>query len=138
MPVALLLLIAAGAGWAWWTGRLKGVTFDDGAAAAAFLIGLRFATTGKRLVGLPLMAAAVAWGLYRRRPKPAPLMPADEARKLLGVAPEASLAEIRDAHRRLITRVHPDAGGSAELATRVNAARDALVADLNRRTPRAS
>ena len=37
-----------------------------------------------------------------------------------------------------IARVHPDAGGSAELAVRVNAARDALVAEMNRHTPRAS
>jgi DnaJ homolog subfamily C member 19 len=55
---------------------------------------------------------------------------------LLGVGERATLQEIRDAHRRLIARVHPDAGGSAELAIRVNAARDALIAELNR--PRAS
>jgi curved DNA-binding protein CbpA len=65
-------------------------------------------------------------------------MASDEARRLLGVRSDASLAEIREAHRRLIARVHPDAGGSAELATRVNAARDALVAEMNRRPPRAS
>ena len=38
------------------------------------------------------------------------------------------------AHRRMIARVHPDAGGSAGLATRVNAARDALIAELKRRS----
>ena len=38
----------------------------------------------------------------------------------------------------VIARVHPDAGGSAELARRVNLARDTLVAELNCRTPRAS
>jgi curved DNA-binding protein CbpA len=65
-------------------------------------------------------------------------MPVEDARRLLGVGPEASLAEIRDAHRRLIARVHPDSGGSAELANRVNVARDTLVAEMNRRTPRAS
>ena len=51
----------------------------------------------------------------------------------------ATLQEIRDAHRRLIARVHPDAGGSAELAHRVNAARDTLLAEtMNRKPPRAS
>ena len=65
-------------------------------------------------------------------------MPIDEARALLGVGPEASLADIRAAHRRLIARVHPDAGGSAELAHKVNAARDTLVVELNRRKARAS
>jgi DnaJ homolog subfamily C member 19 len=65
-------------------------------------------------------------------------MPPSEARALLGVRDDATLAEIREAHRRLIARVHPDTGGSAELATRVNAARDALVAELNRTPPSAS
>jgi curved DNA-binding protein CbpA len=61
-----------------------------------------------------------------------------EARALLGVDEAATLADIRAAHRRLITRVHPDTGGSAELANRINVARDTLVAEMNRRTPRAS
>ncbi len=34
---------------------------------------------------------------------------------------------IRAAHPRLIAGVHPDRGGSAELARRVNAARDLLL-----------
>ena len=65
-------------------------------------------------------------------------MPPAEARALLGLDESASLADIREAHRRLIAKVHPDAGGSAELATRVNMARDALVAEAGRRSPRAS
>lgn len=138
MPLPLLLLIAAGLGWAWWTGRLKGLAFEDGVAGAAFLLGLRFATTGRLAVGIPLITGAAVWALYRRRKPAAPSMPVEEARRLLGLADDASLADIRDAHRRLIARVHPDAGGSTELANRVNAARDALVEDLNRRTPRAS
>lgn len=89
-----------------------------------------------KLLLLAALAAAVWWWWTGRR-RPAPMPPA-EARRLLGVGDEATLAEIREAHRRLIARVHPDAGGSAELATRVNEARDSLVAELNRRTPRAS
>jgi DnaJ homolog subfamily C member 19 len=50
-----------------------------------------------------------------------------EALKLLDLPPEASPDEIRAAHRRLIGRVHPDAGGSAELAGKINAARDLLL-----------
>lgn len=93
---------------------------------------------GKVLIALGLLALAWLW--WRRRAvraarKP---MPAQDARRLLGVADDASLADIRAAHRRLIAKVHPDAGGSAELAERVNAARDTLVAEMNRRTPRAS
>ena len=87
---------------------------------------------GKLLVLLGLAIAAWIW--WRRRQLFRAPMRAAEARALLGVGDRASLQEIRDAHRRLIARVHPDTGGSAELATRVNAARDALVAELNRRS----
>jgi hypothetical protein len=85
---------------------------------------------------LLLALAAAAWIWWRRHtaPRPAAIRPA-EARALLGLGEKASLQDIRDAHRRLISRVHPDAGGSAELATRVNAARDILLAELNRRRP---
>ncbi|WP_157215551.1 J domain-containing protein [Flavisphingomonas formosensis] len=65
-------------------------------------------------------------------------MPLAEARRLLDVPRGASAETIRSAHRRLIARVHPDAGGSAELARRVNIARDTLIAELNQTTPRAS
>jgi hypothetical protein len=84
-----------------------------------------------------LALAAGAWIWWRRHfAKPA-AMPSAEARALLGVGERPTLEEVREAHRRLITRVHPDAGGSAELATRVNAARDALVSELKRKAPRA-
>ena len=134
----LFVLIAAGVGWAWWTGRLKGFTYEDGVAAALFLLGLRLMTTGRVLPGAGLMAGSILWAAYRRRKISATVMPVEDARKLLGVSPQASLSEIREAHRRLIARVHPDAGGSEELANRVNVARDTLVAEMNRRTPRAS
>jgi hypothetical protein len=139
--VPLFLLLAAGAGllWAWKTGRLQNFTYEDGVAAALFVLGFRMMTTGKLLPGSLLMAGALFWAAYRRRrTSSSGGMAAAEARALLGVAPDAGLAEIRDAHRRLIARVHPDIGGSPELANRVNAARDTLVAELNRRTPRAS
>ncbi|HEX8256385.1 MAG TPA: molecular chaperone DnaJ [Allosphingosinicella sp.] len=138
MPGVVILALAAGLGWAWWSGRLKGFTYEDGVAAALFLLGLRLLTTGRLLPGAALMAGAILWAAYRRGKSAPPTMPVEDARKLLGVGDGASLAEIRDAHRRLIARVHPDAGGSAELANRVNVARDTLVAEMNRRTPRAS
>jgi len=88
---------------------------------------------------LLLAVAAAAWIWWRRNfGRRAATMPAAEARALLGVGDRATAEEVREAHRRLIARVHPDAGGSAELATRVNAARDVLIAELNRRTPKAS
>ena len=135
---AVILLAAAGLLWAFATGRLKGFTYEDGIAAALFLLGLSLFTKGRLILGAALMAAALLWAAWRRqRPSSRP-MPPEDARRLLGVSEGATLQEIRDAHRRLIARVHPDAGGSAELAHRVNAARDALLAELNRKPPRAS
>jgi hypothetical protein len=117
---------------------LQGFTYEDGVAGAVFLLGLRLLTTGRVLPGATLMAGSILWAAYRRGRIGRASMPVADARKLLGVAEDASLAEIRTAHRRLIAKVHPDAGGSAELANRVNVARDTLVAEMNRATPRAS
>jgi DnaJ homolog subfamily C member 19 len=138
MAGALFLLAGGVLIWAWATGRLRNFTYEDGAAAIIFLLGLRLMTTGRLLIGAGLMAGALFWAAFRRRRPAVATMPLEDARRLLGVSAEASLAEIRDAHRRLIARVHPDSGGSEELANRVNVARDTLVAEMNRRTPRAS
>ena len=54
-----------------------------------------------------------------------------------GSTEDATLSQITEAHKRLIQKVHPDTGGSAELANRVNVARDTLVAEMKQRTPRA-
>lgn len=135
-----VLLAAAGVVWAWWSGRLRAVRPDDVAAALLFLLGLEMLAKGVVLPGAALMASSLLWAAWRRKaraPASPPMRP-DEARRLLGVGEAAGVSEIREAHRRLILRVHPDAGGSADLATRVNAARDVLVAEMNRRPPRAS
>lgn len=52
------------------------------------------------------------------------------ARTLLGVEQSAGRQDILEAHRRLITTVHPDRGGSNELVHEANAARDVLLANL--------
>lgn len=65
-----------------------------------------------------------------RRPPPRGArtdMTRDEALSVLGLAESASADEIRAAHRRLIQRVHPDVGGSADLAARINRAKDVLL-----------
>lgn len=134
----IILLVAGAIVWAWSSGRLKNFSYEDGVAAALFLLGLRLLTTGRLLPGAALMGGSIMWAAYRRKRGAEPAMPVEEARQLLGVGADASLAEIREAHRRLIAKVHPDIGGSAELARRVNVARDTLVAEMNRRTPRAS
>ncbi len=54
-------------------------------------------------------------------------MSRDEALAVLGLAEGATPDEIRAAHRRLIQRMHPDVGGSADLAARINQAKDVLL-----------
>lgn len=126
---AVLVLLGLGLlAWAWRAGRLKGWTLDDGIALVAFLLALRLFTTGRPVVGAAMMVAAVGYGYWRRR-RSTPSMAPEEARQLLGVSADASADQIKAAHRRLIARVHPDSGGSVDLAARVNRARDTLLAD---------
>ena len=87
-------------------------------------------------LALLLILGGVIYLWWRSRTAPAAMPPA-EARALLGLEKGATLEQIREAHRRIIAKVHPDAGGSAALAARVNDARDALIDEL-RRGPRLS
>ncbi|MBB5711574.1 J domain-containing protein [Sphingomonas xinjiangensis] len=99
-----------------------------------------------------ILALLVVYGLYllwrgpkrytagrpikRRAPKPrggarglpvAVSLDEAEARAILGLQAGAGRDEIKAAHRRLVSAVHPDRGGSEELTRRVNAARDLLL-----------
>ncbi len=55
---------------------------------------------------------------------------AEEAALILGVSAEATADEIRAAHRRLISAMHPDRGGSDYLAAKINSARDVMLKQL--------
>ena len=79
------------------------------------------------------------WGAdWRRRADPAAdsgaaapaaggPMSREEALSILGLEAGASPEAVREAHRRLMTRVHPDHGGSTWLAAKLNQARDLLL-----------
>jgi len=55
------------------------------------------------------------------------VMGLDEARRILGVAENATDDQIKAAYRRLMAQLHPDKGGSDYLAAKVNQAKDMLL-----------
>jgi hypothetical protein len=113
-----------------WTAALGGL-----AMATLLLLTGR----GAGALGALVLFGPLAWSWWHedkhdRRPKaarprapPAGRMTRDEAWAVLGLAPGASEAEIRSAYLRLMQGAHPDKGGSAWLAARINQARDVLL-----------
>lgn len=100
-------------------------------SAVTFIAGGLLAATGRAPAGAILGAVGAALAMTARRGAlPGPKNDAPdlvEAREILGVAANATRAEIQAAYGRLIRAVHPDAGGTSGLAARLNAARDRLL-----------
>ncbi|RYG01671.1 MAG: molecular chaperone DnaJ [Caulobacteraceae bacterium] len=85
---------------------------------------------GSWLFGGGLVAAGLWLTVASRQRTVAPRaegMTDSEARSVLGVPSDATAAEINVAWKRLMTRAHPDQGGTQGLAARLNAARDHLL-----------
>lgn len=95
--------------------------------AAAASVGAIVAAARGAYVLAATLAASAAFVLAAGRRGGSSVLSNQEARALLGVGPEATPEEIRAAHRVLIRTAHPDQGGSADLAARLNAARDRLL-----------
>jgi DnaJ-domain-containing protein 1 len=122
------------------TGRFAGRRLSSLSDREAIELYLEFETDG--LKEAALMEAYLDWRISgwrdrkdefgaradrgRAQPKGSRMTP-DEARAVLEVGPDASAEEIRQAHRRLMMKMHPDQGGSTYLAARINEAKEVLL-----------
>ena len=109
--------------------------FMSGAFAIAAFVGAAYSGLVHKSV-VPAVVLTIAGvllaGSTRVAGKPRPARPEtrmgdDEARRILGVGPDATRQEIQAAYRRLMRLAHPDKGGTAGLAAQLNAARDRLL-----------
>ena len=66
-----------------------------------------------------------------RRPAGKPSMDRQEALEVLGLKGNPTVTEIKEAHHKLIRKIHPDQGGSDYLAMKINDARDVLLNEHN-------
>jgi hypothetical protein len=103
---------------------LRQLRIDDGEGAAVLEAYLdRVHADWRNLAG-------AAGGESASDPAPSSTaMSREEAYRILGLEPGADEKAIRDAHRRLMMRLHPDQGGSTYLAAKINQAKDLLLGD---------
>lgn len=142
-------LLFAGAlliGLAWLFARMKTQKAAQSLRVVLGLLGLILGAAltlrGMGVAGVPLATAALGLLAVALRGGPraqggpgagsAPrsssgAMSRKEAASILGVSETASEEEIRAAHRELMKKVHPDAGGNDALAAKVQEARDTLL-----------
>ncbi len=60
---------------------------------------------------------------------PSEAMTRDQAYAILDLAPGADAAQVKEAHHRLMMKLHPDHGGSTFLAAQINRAKDMLLGE---------
>lgn len=149
---SLLLLLALGVlavalilpGWSAKVGAARLGAWMRKSRGILLTFGLALAAT--RNIGLAIFAAMAAQAILSRFPWPnkggrasesprAPTpgaMSIDEAYRVLDLRPGATRGDVLTAYRSLITRNHPDQGGSTYLAAQVNEAKDVLLKHVAR------
>jgi DnaJ family protein C protein 19 len=137
----LLLALIAGLGLWYWLRKQRRKIPAAWLGVGGTLAGAVLVAKGMPVIGALVATGAGLWLRYgaallgRDEAPPAPPAPQAgrqaisraEAADLLGVSPDADRETIMAAYRHLMARNHPDAGGSAGLAARINAARDLLL-----------
>ncbi len=120
--IAVLLIGLAAIGRAHWVG----------AALASLLAVLRFCLP-MLLKSLPFLQQIYSRNAHRKTEfnnVSSSELSVNEALDILGLTTESSKEDIIAAHRKLIQKLHPDRGGNEYLASRVNAAKDLLLAQV--------
>ncbi|WP_425407954.1 molecular chaperone DnaJ [Hyphococcus sp.] len=146
-----LVVAAVAAGWLLF--RLAGNQEGDGRKSVAILkivvlLALTAALFAAKLWPLAFMVLVGAGGVMAieswragqtqednpppgSAPAPAKRMSEEEALSVLGLDADPDAPSVRAAHRRLISQLHPDKGGTDYLAAKINEARDYLLARIS-------
>ena len=129
----LIALIVAALGWAVWRGKLSRQQLPP---ILLGLAGAFLAARGNLIIGVAAIGIAVTWyrgltwRLFGTRAKQSDQYGIDKARFMLGVSRFDNAERIRERHRTLIAKNHPDTGGSEDRARELNEALDLLLRDL--------
>ena len=95
---------------------------------ACIVAGIAVMVRGLMFAGMVTVAVGIALSMVARRiPIPFGPMSEDEARRVLGVEDIATVEQIQAAYRARMRTAHPDQGGDAAVAARLNTARDKLL-----------